>query len=90
MSFVLLFTGSVSKALHLLELGADPNVRDRYEFTALMWAADRGLTECVKALIKFGAHLSTQVASVLTMVGPMVGNTKCVHLLICTAAPCQP
>jgi ankyrin repeat-rich membrane spanning protein len=44
----------------LLEKGADVNVEDNNDWTALMWAAYKGHTGIVKALIDRGADVNAK------------------------------
>ena len=47
--------GDVEYLKLLLEGGADPNVQDEHEWTALHWAAFKREGECVDLLLKYGA-----------------------------------
>ena len=52
--------GEVSGVSNFLEKGADINVKDDFDRTALMMAAYGGHTEVVKILIEKGADLSAK------------------------------
>lgn len=51
------FNGHTDVSLHLLELGADPHVRDRHGRSALHFAADGGHEGVVDALVGAGADI---------------------------------
>lgn len=51
--------GRADVALYLLNVGVDPNSRDR-DFTALHWAAARGLMDVIDVLIAKGAQLDAR------------------------------
>jgi hypothetical protein len=42
----------------LLDLGADPNAVDEYEFTAMMWAAREGRMDVIGKLVDLGADIN--------------------------------
>jgi ankyrin repeat protein len=44
----------------LLAAGANPNTRNKYGWTPLMWAAGQGYSEIVRSLIASGARLNAQ------------------------------
>jgi hypothetical protein len=48
--------GRTDTARLLLEAGADPNIRDDKNRTALIWAAGFGYTEFMKLLVEAGAE----------------------------------
>ena len=47
-------------ALEEMELGADVNERDSYQYTALINAASQGLNKCVKELLNAGADVNAR------------------------------
>jgi ankyrin repeat protein len=49
--------GDLEGVLEMLGQGANPNVRNRHNQTALMVAAQRGHERIVEALLRAGAHL---------------------------------
>jgi ankyrin repeat protein len=51
--------GETQKVKVLLELGADPNKKDLEEFSPLAKAAQSGHLDCVRALVKGGATVTT-------------------------------
>src|SRR5208282_274391 len=58
--------GDVSAAIRALEVGGNIEYRDKYGFTPLMWAANIGTPEMVKALISAGANVKARTKYGLT------------------------
>ena len=50
-------TGDVQKVAEFLDGGADPNSRDRYGLTVLIWTGRKGRIEAAKLLLARGAEL---------------------------------
>ncbi len=50
--------GDLEELKRLVEGGHDVNQRDRWETTPLMFAAQKGHTDCVKFLLQNGAHFN--------------------------------
>ena len=71
-------------ALEEMELGADVNERDSYQYTALINAASQSLNKCVKELINAGADVNAQDHESYTalMFAALTGNLECVNMLI--------
>ena len=49
--------GNTNLADALLTAGSDPNVKDKINRTALLFAAKKGSTECAKLCLAFGANV---------------------------------
>ena len=71
-------------ALEEMELGADVNERDSYQYTALINAASQGLNKCAKELINVGADVNAQDHGSYTalMFAAITSNLECVNMLI--------
>jgi ankyrin repeat protein len=50
-------TGNVAVVTAFINDGVDPNARDQYEFTGLIWAGRKGRVEVADLLIKKGADI---------------------------------
>src|SRR5882672_4628055 len=50
----------VARVSSLLRFGANPNIRDKQEWTPLFWACQEGLSSVVKKLIEAGASVNLQ------------------------------
>jgi len=53
-------SGDKERVRLLLENGANVNARDRYGWTALMWAVFKGYKEIVKLLLENGADVNVR------------------------------
>ena len=80
--------GDSARLSSLLNDGADPNTKDRWCKTALMWASRKGHRECMELLITKGADLNekdidgeTALMKVSTR-----GSRECMELLITKGA----
>lgn len=67
----------------LLELGANPNLKDQYNYTALHEAASLGYPVVAETLIKAKARLNTRDISSFTPLGyaKRSGNQEVIELL---------
>lgn len=82
--------GHTDVSLHLLELGADPHVRDRHGRSALHFAADGGHGDVINALVGVGADVGVADAIGdtplhLAVVGGHAGAVE--QLLVAGALP---
>jgi ankyrin repeat protein len=50
-------TGDVAKVAEFIDAGADPNSRDRYGLTVLIWTGRKGRIEAARLLLAQGAEL---------------------------------
>ncbi|MFL5328875.1 MAG: ankyrin repeat domain-containing protein [Gemmataceae bacterium] len=50
-------TGDVAMVAEFLDAGADPNARDQYGLTVLIWTGRKGRIEAAKLLLSRGAEL---------------------------------
>ena len=53
-------TSCPAHVARMLKGGADPNAKDPYGFTALMWAANQGDMSMAEVLVKGGANVNEQ------------------------------
>ncbi|MFO7278303.1 MAG: ankyrin repeat domain-containing protein [Pseudomonadota bacterium] len=76
--------GEREKALEMIRSGADVNVRDVDDTTALHWAAHRDDAELVEALIRAGAEVNVQNRYGSTPMGEAaaIGSTAVLKLLL--------
>lgn len=49
--------GRAAEAAEMLRLGTDPEARDTYHLTGLIWAGRKGRIEVAEALLSFGANI---------------------------------
>ena len=70
----------------LIAAGADLNIKDHVDKTALMNAVERGKTDCVKLLVEVGADVNTKDSNHTVLTAAVKkGRTDCVRLLIAAA-----
>ena len=76
--------GDSARLSSLLNDGADPNTKDRWCKTALMWASRKGHRECMELLITKGADLNEKDEDGTTalMWASRKGHRECMALLI--------
>lgn len=71
-------------ALHLLKLGADPDIRGVWKKAPLHWAAEKGLDEVVKSLLENGAdkNIPGEFGSSPIYFATKSGHVSCLRLLV--------
>jgi ankyrin repeat protein len=76
--------GDLEGVKRLLDNGADVNLRDNYDSTALMWAAYFGYTAIVKLLLDNGADITMQdnYGDTALLMADGQGHTELVELLL--------
>ena len=73
------------KSLHMLiKAGADVNVRDRRNLTAMMSVAGNGYTECIRVMVKAGADVNAKTPNGTTALvyATMYGSVNCIKTLL--------
>ena len=53
-------SGKIKGVELLLDLGADPNAKDNYDWTPLHWASHYGKTEAIELLLKAGSDVDAK------------------------------
>ncbi|XP_070541535.1 ankyrin repeat and SOCS box protein 7-like [Ptychodera flava] len=64
----------------LLEKGANPNLRDRFDVTAAHWASEKGHAKCLKLLLDSGANPNVSIKYSIQGEAPVNGGTTPLHL----------
>jgi hypothetical protein len=77
--FVFIFKNEVKEVEKLLMLGVDPNMYEPSQGSLLAFAAVRGLTNCFKLLLMYGAHMSEDVISASDNREYSLAVTQCIE-----------
>ena len=80
--------GEAKRVMQLLELGASPDARDKYQGTPLIYSAWYGYVEVMKLLLCYGAEVDARQQQGQTALHGAASNcrTDAVKLLLCSGA----